>query len=625
MKRLTLGLAFLLIVLLGFSQSGADSIRKNYSGDCPAELYNQLFDYYLMTNDRMAECYADSLLTYAQVNNSPYYEAIAYWAKGNWNYKIGNCELAAYCYEKSEPIAIEIGDAFLLYLIYNELGNIFIDKDENEQAKKYFRLAIDYAKLIENNEAYATAMANMAGIYNNNEEYEAALKIYDSVLNITNDINTRIAIYCNIANVQSNAGMMDEAKGTYATLVSMIDESTDMYIYLSVLNKLSYLYIIEKDYAKAKEYLAKVDSLSSINSYGDIRLTMYQHYHDLYVKIGDYELSEYYSEKLFLLQDSLIEIDNTNKLNELETHNLLERNELEMKRRDEKIHFQKTLNLILCVVVVLVLIFVVVIAVMLVRKNRMNKMLNQLNIDLKQRDEEIMSNLQYAREIQLGCMNDGISLCGLDMFVLDRPKTIVGGDFHIALSRGGVSYVAVGDCTGHGISGGFLSVLGIKSVYAAIEKYDNLPDMADFINKEFWGIVSSAENLKGESLCLSLLKISDGELRFLGSKQKMWKISNGELYEYKSSCAIMGSSESVDFSEEIMTVASGDVVFLSSDGYPDQFGPDGKLKYSRFRNLLFESSNMNPDDAKSFLSQKLDEWRGENEQTDDVMVLGIYF
>ena len=77
--------------------------------------------------------------------------------------------------------------------------------------------------------------------------------------------------------------------------------------------------------------------------------------------------------------------------------------------------------------------------------------------------------------------------------------------------------------------------------------------------------------------------------------------------------------------EEIINVKSGDVVFLSSDGYPDQFGADGKLKYPCFRKLLLESSHKNPDEAKAFLFQKLNEWRGENEQTDDVMVVGIYF
>jgi serine phosphatase RsbU (regulator of sigma subunit) len=87
----------------------------------------------------------------------------------------------------------------------------------------------------------------------------------------------------------------------------------------------------------------------------------------------------------------------------------------------------------------------------------------------------------------------------------------------------------------------------------------------------------------------------------------------------------MGSAVGEEFTEEIINVKSGDVVFLSSDGYPDQFGADGKLKYSRFRNFLQECSQMAPDKAKEFLSAKLDLWRGDLEQTDDVMVVGMFF
>jgi serine phosphatase RsbU (regulator of sigma subunit) len=313
--------------------------------------------------------------------------------------------------------------------------------------------------------------------------------------------------------------------------------------------------------------------------------------------------------------------------------------ELEMKIRDEEISHQKTLNAILFSIIAIVLVFITVIAFLLVKKNRLNRTLNKLNADLKLRDEEISSNLDYAREIQLGCMSNRLEKSNLQMFVLDKPKVVVGGDFYISQNKGDASYVVVGDCTGHGISGGFLSVLGIKSVYAAIEKYDTLPEIASFINNEFCKIVSSAENLKGESLCLSMVKIRGNELRFLGSKQKMWIVSGDgsnrasdsqfackfEVREYKSANATMGCAGNEEFTEEIINIKSGDVVFLSSDGYPDQFGAEGKLKYSRFRNLLLECSQMEPNEAKSFLSEKLDSWRSDLEQTDDVMVVGMYF
>ncbi|MBQ1731954.1 MAG: SpoIIE family protein phosphatase, partial [Bacteroidales bacterium] len=413
-----------------------------------------------------------------------------------------------------------------------------------------------------------------------------------------------------------------------AIMMSMLDEDLDLYTLASAYNKISYIYIRESEYDTALMYLTKVDSLCNKNPMGDIRLELYQNYHDLYMKVGDDDKANHYFEQYSMLSDSMYNTELTKMLRETE-----------LKHRDEEISHQKTLNAILFSIIAIVLTFIAVIAFLLVKKNRLNRTLNKLNADLKQRDAEISSNLDYAREIQLGCMSNSLTESDLQMFVLDRPKVVVGGDFYISQTKGDASYVVVGDCTGHGISGGFLSVLGIKSVYAAIEKYDTLPEIASFINNEFCEIVSSAENLKGESLCLSMVRICGNEVRFLGSKQKMWIVSvvgsdcstvsqlacKPEVREYKSSNAIMGSAVNEEFAEEIININSGDVVFLSSDGYPDQFGAEGKLKYSRFRALLQECSQMEPDKAKSFLYEKLDSWRGDLEQTDDVMVVGMYF
>ncbi|MBQ4476080.1 MAG: SpoIIE family protein phosphatase [Bacteroidales bacterium] len=401
------------------------------------------------------------------------------------------------------------------------------------------------------------------------------------------------------------------------------------------------MYIRENDIFEAEKLLAKVDSISSKVGFNEVRLTLYNNYHDLYKKKGDFKKANYYLEHYIWLRDSIYSAELSAQLKILENRSEREKSLLELRLRDEEISHQKTLNTILFSIIAIVLIFIAVIAFLLVKKNRMNKMLAKLNADLKLRDEEISSNLDYAREIQLGCMSNSLTESNLQMFILDRPKSVVGGDFYISQTKGDASYVVVGDCTGHGISGGFLSVLGIKSVYAAIEKYNTLPEMASFINNEFCKIVTSAENLKGESLCLSMVRICGNEVRFLGSKQKMWIVSvvgsdcstvsqlvcKPEVREYKSSNAIMGSAVNEEFAEEIININSGDVVFLSSDGYPDQFGAEGKLKYSRFRALLQECAQMkpDPDKAKSFLSEKLDLWRGDLEQTDDVMVVGMYF
>lgn len=644
MKHFLTGILFCVLALSGFAQdSYVDSLKREVatSNDIgkKIELYGNIFDYYLNLDNIIADQYADTILIYSQYCNINSYAA-ANVCKGTVKYEIGDYAESVKYYGKAEKIARILCDTVLLCHIYSELGNIY-DKFENlNLSKKHLTLAVINAKLLGDNDIYAATLVNIADLYYyKKQEYDTVLMLYERALNLTTILDTKIAIYCGIAKLQYSLGEIEDAQKTYLNVLSILDESVDMHIYLSTLNNVSKMYIRENDIFEAEKLLAKVDSISSKVGFNEVRLTLYNNYHDLYKKKGDFKKANYYLEHYIWLRDSIYSAELSAQLKILENRSEREKSLLELRLRDEEISHQKTLNAILFSIIAIVLIFIAVIAFLLVKKNRLNKALNKLNADLKQRDEEISSNLDYAREIQLGCMSNSLTESNLQMFILDRPKSVVGGDFYISQTKGDASYVVVGDCTGHGISGGFLSVLGIKSVYAAIEKYDTLPEMASFINNEFCEIVSSAENLKGESLCLSMLRICGNEVRFLGSKQKMWIVSvigsdcstvsqlvcKPEVREYKSSNAIMGSAVNEEFAEEIINIKSGDVVFLSSDGYPDQFGVEGKLKYSRFRNLLMECAQMKPDDAKLFLSEKLDLWRGDLEQTDDVMVVGMYF
>ncbi len=633
MKHFLTGILFCVLALGGFAQDEyVDSLKRELiTADDDwrkVEIYAELFDYYLPIDNNIADNYADALLLYSERLRYPELCAYAYYCKGYVKYSIGDYATSAKYYGYAEKIGEGSISESLLWQINLGLGEISLENKNYVQAHYYFNEALDHMKSIDDNESYAAVIVNIADIFYKEKEYDTTLVLYEIALNNTTIPSTKVAIYNNIAELQYSIGNISEAKENYSIMLSMLDEDIDSYTLASALNNISSVYIGEGDCDKAFKSLAKVDSICKQNPVGNIRLELYKNYHYLYMKVGDFDKAKHYFEQYSMLSDSMYNTELTKMFRETE-----------LKHRDEEISYQKTINLILFSIIAIVLVFIAVIAFLLVKKNRLNKALNKLNSDLKQRDEEISSNLDYAREIQLGCMGNGLVENNLQMFVLDRPKVVVGGDFYISQTKGDVSYVVVGDCTGHGISGGFLSVLGIKSVYAAIEKYDTLPEMASFINNEFCEIVSSAENLKGESLCLSMVRICGNELRFLGSKQKMWLVSGDgsgslpgsqlackpEIREYKSANAIMGSVGNEEFAEEIINVKSGDVVFLSSDGYPDQFGAEGKLKYSRFRNLLLECAQMSPDKAKEFLSAKLDLWRGDMEQTDDVMVVGIYF
>lgn len=531
MKHFLTGILFCVLALGGFAQdSYVDSLRyeldKSKNDSVRIEIYGELLSYYLYYNDNnLADLYADTLIFYSKKCKRTDLLANAYCCKGIVKYLIGDYSASEKYYRYAEQEALIIQNNSLLGVIYSALGEIYREYKNYKQAHYYFNEALKNMRLMGDYESYAAVLVNIADLYYREKDYNTTLMLYDSALNITSMQNIKVAIYNNIAELQYFNGNIEEAKENYSRMLSMLDDDIDTYTLASALNNISSIYIGEGECDKAFEYLAKVDSICEANSFGKIKLNLYLNYYNLYIKVGEFKQANHYLELFNTLNDSVYSVEFTEQLNKSKADHQREKSELELKIRDEEISHQKTLNAILFSIIAIVLIFIAVIAFLLVKKNRLNKALNKLNADLKQRDEEISSNLDYAREIQLGCMSNSLTESNLQMFVLDRPKSVVGGDFYISQTKGDATYVVVGDCTGHGISGGFLSVLGIKSVYAAIEKYDSLPEMASFINNEFCEIVSSAENLKGESLCLSMLKICGNEVRFLGSKQKMWIVS----------------------------------------------------------------------------------------------------
>ena len=247
---------------------------------------------------------------------------------------------------------------------------------------------------------------------------------------------------------------------------------------------------------------------------------------------------------------------------------------------------------------------------------------------MKRVNDEIEHNLQYAREIQMSCMANNQNNCPYNHFVLDIPKFTVGGDFYLMRKNEEQSIIVLADSTGHGISGGFLSVLGIQLLDSLLLKVNSLSDILKQLNNSFYSYINSSNTLKSESLCLSIIKIVGNTVIYSGSKHKIYKYDNLEkqLFEYKTSSSIIGSEKDVCFSENSFTFNSGDWVFLFSDGYADQFDINNhKLKYNNFKSILSECEDKTTSEMKEFIFKKHLEWKRECEQTDDILIIGIKF
>jgi serine phosphatase RsbU (regulator of sigma subunit) len=246
--------------------------------------------------------------------------------------------------------------------------------------------------------------------------------------------------------------------------------------------------------------------------------------------------------------------------------------------------------------------------------------------------------VKYAQRIQnalLGAEADMLRALSLDAFLLFKPKDIVSGDFYWQAETPNGCFVAVADCTGHGVPGSFMTILGISHLKRIVVDL-MIAEPHAILHALDQAIIGSLRRADGgavnDGMDMALVQIvDDKEIRFSGAKNPMYVYHHTDqtLDEYKGSKFPIGSqqfkAEKV-FETSILTIAHGDRIFLCSDGFQDQFGGANSSKFMRkhFRDLLQSSSSQSDSMAaqKQLLNNAFEGWKGQNPQTDDVLVLG---
>jgi serine phosphatase RsbU (regulator of sigma subunit) len=247
---------------------------------------------------------------------------------------------------------------------------------------------------------------------------------------------------------------------------------------------------------------------------------------------------------------------------------------------------------------------------------------------------EISQSIDYAKRIQSAILSDTAILKKRlsDYFVLFKPRDKVSGDFYWWREIEGHLLITAADCTGHGVPGGFMSMLGISFLREIIVKeYMTHPGVIlRKLRKEIINVLKqkgeSGEQKDGMDMALISIDIETKMMQFSGANNPLYLIRDGELIEYKGDKMPIAIYEKMDkFSTLDIQLQTGDQIFLSSDGYPDQFGgPKGKkFKYKPFKQLLLDNSSKPMSEQLEILDKNFIDWKGHLEQIDDVVVLGI--
>ncbi|HNP47232.1 MAG TPA: SpoIIE family protein phosphatase [Bacteroidia bacterium] len=254
--------------------------------------------------------------------------------------------------------------------------------------------------------------------------------------------------------------------------------------------------------------------------------------------------------------------------------------------------------------------------------------------ELETKNRDILDNLNYARRIQSAILPETqlIYKTLADSFILYIPKDIVSGDFYTFSQKDKQVIISAADCTGHGVTGAFMSMIG-SSLLNQIVNERGITQPAQILNQLNSGIAEALKQNEndvndGMDIALCSIDLNNLYLEFSGANRPLWIIRNGEWSEIKADKMAIGgfriNRESV-FTNHRMQLQKGDSLYLFTDGFADQFGgPSGKKMLSmRFREFLLTLQNIPMKEQEQILSRFFNDWKKNMDQVDDVLVIGI--
>jgi len=265
------------------------------------------------------------------------------------------------------------------------------------------------------------------------------------------------------------------------------------------------------------------------------------------------------------------------------------------------------------------------------RKSReQNKLLAQQKAEIEHAHKEITDSIHYAKRIQAAVLPPDSVFKALlpNAFVLYKPKDIVAGDFYWMEEKDGEVLFAAADCTGHGVPGAMVSVVCNNGLMRSVREMGLtdpgkiLDNARDIVIQEF---EKSEDDVK-DGMDIALCSLKGKTLKYAGANNPLWLIRNGELIEYKANKQPIGKQDDpLPYTTHTVALETGDSIYIFSDGYPDQFGGERGKKYKsvKFKETLKRLALEPISDQKQLLERDFEAWKADNEQVDDVCVIGV--
>jgi serine phosphatase RsbU (regulator of sigma subunit) len=633
---------------------------------------------YLVSNESLARYFTEQgrysqakslLLALAdQYGLSIYKKEVAavYISLGNVYDITSDFENALKYYLKAEKEYNELNEERGAGLAQMGIANVYNTTNFHQDAKGYYRKS--YKNLIATDEQYASwSLNNMAISMMELGENDSALYYFEISLNIKLKLNDSYGAsytYTDLGTLYAKLNNSVKAIENYKKALDIKKglEGINPETIGSTHNKIGAEYLKLGDVQNGKLHLEEGVYYSKKSGSLQYLTESYHYLSKAYYQEGNYKMAYDFIEKYSQLSDSLNAMRNSETLSELqikyETEQKekdimllnnsvqLQKNELELKQLQTDDANRKTqLMSFLLLGSVLFIILISGLGITLYKSNKnkkaVNSILEKTNTEIRQqkhiieeKQKEILDSIIYAKRIQDAILpsNKVIKAQLPNGFILFKPKDVVSGDFYWLEKVSDSIYFAAADCTGHGVPGAMVSVICSNALSKALleegcrETNQLLDRTRELVVKRF---AKNGEIVK-DGMDISLCKLTANKLQWSGANNPIWVVKSKEgeqeLVEIKPDKQPVGlHTEEKPFTAHTLDLNAGDTIYIFTDGFADQFGGEKgkKFMYKPFKQLLLNCQHLTMDEQYTRIEKAFDEWKGENEQVDDVCIIGV--
>ncbi len=543
--------------------------------------------------------------------------------------------------------------------LYSTLATLQEDQGNTGDAIKSGLKALEVLKHHKDFQQEAAIKNNMGMYYRSVGDHKKSFQFYQEAIQLYSDLNDSLSmatVYNNFASECLSINQTELAIQSSLKGLRIAKKEGDTILTYNSLLTIADAYTKSKDFKNALIYANEAKPLVEKIGLKKNLKEMYNSLADLYVGMNDYKNATEYLIKLLVYTDSLNSENNTQMVANLGVEMGLysKEKEIEILNKNAEIKEielarQKNIRLFFIGVAFLFALIGVIIMFSYRRIKKSNLIIEnqKMQVELKneeitrqkeivdEKQKEIIDSINYAKRIQHAVLTgeDVWNKISKEHFILFKPKDIVSGDFYWAYNTpNNRSVFALADCTGHGVPGGFMSMLG-NSFLNEIVIENKLFKANEILNKLRTKIIQALEQKGGTQqkdgmdICLCVWNKIDNTLEFAGANNPLWLLRGKELYEYKADKMPIGSYLETEkpFSSTVIQLQKNDVIYLSTDGYADQFGgPKGKkFKYKPLMELLIKNGGQSMNQQKELLEITFEKWKNKLEQIDDVSIVGV--